>query len=258
MIRSIVFACGLAGVLAMVPAACTGTTADRTTDAVATTTEAARATTTGPVQTSRTPATSAPATATHRLRADVWADNWFALSVNGVEVGTDREPLTQERSFNSETFTFTATFPLVVALVAKDYIASDSGLEYLGTDRQQIGDGGVIAQIVDLDTGRTVVATDATWRAFVTHHAPVDPACAGSSAPDRDCRAVLIPEPDGWRRAGFDDSRWAAAAEYSAEQVGVKGGYASIGWQPPARLVWSGDLRLDNTVLLRRVVEAWS
>ena len=34
--------------------------------------------------------------------AEVWADNWFALYVNGKKVGEDSVPITTERSFNSE------------------------------------------------------------------------------------------------------------------------------------------------------------
>ena len=43
--------------------------------------------------------------------AEVWADNWFALYVNGELVGEDSTPITTERSFNAETITFTATYP---------------------------------------------------------------------------------------------------------------------------------------------------
>ena len=46
------------------------------------------------------------------LRADVWADNWFRLWVNGELVGEDSVPITTERSFNAETFTFEAALPL--------------------------------------------------------------------------------------------------------------------------------------------------
>ena len=77
--------------------------------------------------------------------AEVWADNWFALYANGKKVGEDSVSITTERSFNSEVITFTASYPLTLGLVAKDYIANDSGLEYIGSPRQQIGDGGIIA-----------------------------------------------------------------------------------------------------------------
>ena len=52
------------------------------------------------------------------FRADVWADNWFALYVNGELVGEDSVPITTERSFNAETITFDATYPLTIAIEA--------------------------------------------------------------------------------------------------------------------------------------------
>ena len=68
--------------------------------------------------------------------AEVWVDNWFSLSVNGQVVGEDVEPITQERSFNSQTLEFTATYPLTLAVVSKDYMENRSGLEYIGTSKQ--------------------------------------------------------------------------------------------------------------------------
>jgi hypothetical protein len=35
------------------------------------------------------------------FQAEVWADNWFALYVNGKKVGEDSVPITTEKSFNS-------------------------------------------------------------------------------------------------------------------------------------------------------------
>ena len=41
-------------------------------------------------------------------------------------------PITTERSFNSETFTFDASYPLAIAVEAKDFKETDSGIEYIG------------------------------------------------------------------------------------------------------------------------------
>ena len=79
-----------------------------------------------PVQAARTKST---------FLAEVWADNWFALYVNGKKVGQDSVPITTERSFNAERITFTATYPLTIAIMGKDFKENDSGLEYIGTDR---------------------------------------------------------------------------------------------------------------------------
>ena len=92
--------------------------------------------------------------ATSQFVAEVWADNWFALYVNGELVGEDSTPITTERSFNAETITFTAAYPLTIGIEAKDFKETDSGLEYIGERNQQMGDGGIIAQITDLSTGQ--------------------------------------------------------------------------------------------------------
>lgn len=187
------------------------------------------------------------------LRADVWADNWFRLWINGELVGEDSVPITTERSFNAETFTFEAALPLTIAVEAKDFKENDTGLEYIGTDRQQMGDGGLILQIVDVDTGEAVAASGADWRALVTHIAPLDTSCERSDDPEADCASATVDAPTGWTDFGFDDSAWDAATIWSAGDVSPKDGYDEIAWDPSAELVWGGDLETDNTVLLRSV-----
>jgi hypothetical protein len=63
------------------------------------------------------------------FQAEVWADNWFALYVNGKKVGEDSIPITTEKSFNSEKIKFTATYPLTIGVFAKDFTENASGLE---------------------------------------------------------------------------------------------------------------------------------
>ena len=186
--------------------------------------------------------------------AEVWADNWFSLYVNGELVGEDSVPITTERSFNAETITFTATYPLTIAMVTKDFKETDSGLEYIGTDRQQMGDGGVIAQITDTNTGEIVATTTADWRALVIHRAPLNQECASSADPNTDCQFESLAEPAGWADPAFDDSAWATAVVYTAEEVGAKDGYDEIDWSADASLIWSDDLKVDNTILWRTVV----
>ena len=128
---------------------------------------------------------------TSEFVAEVWADNWFALYVGGELVGEDSTPITTERSFNAETIAFTATYPLTIAIEAKDFKETDSGIEYIGKRNQQMGDGGLIAQITDVGTGKVVAVTNSGWRLKVIHRAPLNPECekaqtrtprAGSSA----------------------------------------------------------------------------
>jgi hypothetical protein len=197
---------------------------------------------------------SSPPGAPVAFEAQVWADNWFSLYVNGELVGEDSVPITTERSFNAETITFSATYPLTVAMVAKDFKETDSGLEYIGTDRQQMGDGGLIAQITDTRTGEVVARTNGTWRGLVIHAAPTNTECESSADPDVDCQFVIVDEPAGWIDAEFDDSAWLAATEYTAEEVGAKDGYNEVAWAPEAKLIWSSDLKVDNTILWRVTV----
>jgi hypothetical protein len=243
--------------LALLLAACSSE-ADSTASSAAATTAPAitTAATTAPDATTEatTADTTADTTEPSTFTAQVWADNWFSLTVNGVLVGEDSVPITTERSFNAETITFSASYPLTIALVAKDYKESDSGLEYIGTDRQQMGDGGFIAQITDTATGAIVAATGSDWRGLVIHRAPLDTGCVSSAQPDVDCGSEITAEPAGWTEAAFDDSAWPTATEYTTTEVGTKDGYDTIAWDPSAALIWTSDLKVDNTILWRTVV----
>jgi len=183
--------------------------------------------------------------------AEVWADNWFSLYANGKLVGEDSVPLTTERSFNSETIHFTTTYPLTLGFIAKDYTQNSSGLEYIGTSRQQIGDGGIIAQVKETKSGKLVSATSSKWKSLVVNTAPLNPSCVTSTNPAVDCQSKSVLNPTGWSTGSFNDSTWRAASTYSPEAVGVKDGYQTVNWAPSAQLVWGADLKLDNTVLLR-------
>jgi hypothetical protein len=194
------------------------------------------------------------ATKTSSFTAEVWADNWFALYVNGKKVGEDSVPITTERSFNAEKITFTATYPLTIGIVGKDYVENASGLEYIGTPRQQIGDGGLIAQIRDNSTGKVIAVTDANWKALVLNKAPLNPTCVTSANPTVDCKSSIVATPQNWAAAAGSTKGWTKASVYTAEQVGVKDGYNAITWSPTAKLIWGPDLKLDNTILFRTTV----
>lgn len=189
--------------------------------------------------------------------ADVWADNWFELRINGNLVAQDSVPITTERSFNAESFSFEAKRPFVIGLVAMDFKENDSGLEYIGTRRQQMGDGGVIAQIID-NQKRTVVSTNANWRCLVVHTAPLDKQCEKAKNPiagEGVCQFREIDPPERWDSLDFDDSDWKSASAYSEADVRPKGGYDQIRWDDAAQLIWGPDLETDNTVLCRMTVK---
>lgn len=196
----------------------------------------------------------APTGGSLSFTAEVWADNWFALYINGELVGQDSVPITTERSFNAETITFTADYPFTVGLLAKDFMESNSGLEYIGTDRQQMGDGGIIAQIVDDATGAVIAATGSNWEALVVQRAPLNKECEQSSDPNTECLSEAFEIPHDWATLAADTSAFTAAVEYTADQVGAKDGYDQISWDESARLIWGDDLETDNIILLRTIL----
>ncbi len=196
--------------------------------------------------------TALPAVA-ETFSADVWADNWFELRVDGRQVAEDSVPITTERSFNAESFTFEAEPPFVLGLVAKDFKENDTGLEYIGTRRQQMGDGGVILQIRNA-SGQTEVVSNDNWQCLVIHTAPLDKSCESARDPvagEGACGFDATDEPDGWDNAGFDASAWPSATVHTARAVDPKDGYDRISWDASAEFIWGPDLEQANTVLCR-------
>ncbi len=101
-------------------------------------------------------------------------------------------------------------------------------------------------------TGSSVTAVITPVTAAV--RAPLDTACVTSSNPNVDCEFEVTPEPDGWAAPGFDDSAWSTATVYTSAEVGAKDGYDTIAWYAAAQLIWSSDLKVDNTILWRVTV----
>ncbi len=186
-----------------------------------------------------------------RFKGEVWADNWFALYVGEAQVAEDAVPITTERSFNAETFAFEATYPFELNWVLKDYKQDDTGLEYIGTPSQQMGDGGFIMQITDTTTGKVVAASSAAFRCLVIHKGPLDATCAKDTSPQATCTSRITPEPATWKTASHDTSTWEAASVYTAAQVSPKDGYTTITWDASAQLIWTSDLKADNTLLCK-------
>ena len=199
---------------------------------------------------------SAGALNAETYEVDVWADNWFEMRVDGTQVAEDSVPITTERSFNAESFSFEAEKPFVIGLVAKDFKANDTGLEYIGTRRQQMGDGGVMVQIKDA-AGATVAVSNGDWQCLVTHTAPLDKSCEGEANPvagEGACTFETKDAPEGWDSAGFDVSDWPHASIFTAAQVSPKMGYDDVSWNENAQFIWGPDLEQSNTVLCRLTV----
>ena len=190
------------------------------------------------------------------FRGEAWADNWFALYSGDRLLAEDQVPITTERSFNAETFTFKATYPLSLAFILKDYKENDSGLEYIGKPNQQMGDGGFIFQLTDVTRNRRVLVTSSAFRCLVIHRAPLNPSCEKDGNPLQSCQFRSDAEPTGWKAPTFDDRAWPQATEHTAAAVSPKDGYLQISWDPAAKFIWGADLKLDNTVLCRATVSA--
>jgi phosphatidylethanolamine-binding protein (PEBP) family uncharacterized protein len=188
------------------------------------------------------------------FQAEVWADNWFALYINGKKVGEDSVPITTTKSFNSEKIKFTATYPFTIGVIAKDYTENSSGLEYIGQPKQQIGDAGIVLQIRDVTSGKIVSATDKSWKTLLVNKAPLNTECVNSNNPIQDCEFANTVIPANWATSTFKDSQWKSATEFTEKEVGVKEGYLDISWSPSSKLIWTSDLKLDNTILIRKIV----
>jgi len=192
----------------------------------------------------------------HTIRADVYSDNWYAIYVGEELTAEDSVAYNTERSFNADSVTFDIELPAQLNFVLKDFKENDSGLEYIGTNRQQIGDGGFAAQFFDAETDELVAFSNAAWRCLPVHRAPLNRSCVRSLNPDTSCESEIIDEPADWMDADFDDSAWPYAVEHSAQDVRPLGGYRSVNWHPHVKLIWSDDLEIDNTILCRTTIPA--
>ena len=191
------------------------------------------------------------------LVAEIWVDNWFEMYVNGQKILEDSTPYKTERSFNAERVSFKSDVPATFAFEFRDFMENDTGLEYIGSRRQQMGDGGAIVQVKNASTNQTVLTSDASWKCLVVHKAPISEACvrednpvAGSGA----CAAKITKAPDGWTQPGFDDSSWPSANVHSESAVRPKDGYDRVSWNGSAKLIWGPDLQKDNIVLCRATI----
>lgn len=189
------------------------------------------------------------------IDADVWADNWFSLYVDDQLIIEDSVSITTERSFNKESFSFEVTLPVQINIIAKDFKENDSGLEYIGSRRQQMGDGGLIVQFKRRDTGETILASGTGFRCLAIHKAPLNKDCEKSDDPLTACKVESISEPSDWKSADYDDTNWETATVYSESAVSPKDGYNKVKWDDNAQLIWTSDLETDNTLLCRTVIE---
>ncbi len=198
-------------------------------------------------------------TLTTSFQLEAWADNWFAAYLGEALIVEDSVSINTERSFNAETATFDASYPLHLNFILKDFKENDTGLEYIGERNQQMGDGGFIMQLTDTSTGEVVAVSDDSFMCTVIHTAPLDKACESESNPvagTAPCTFEDLGEPDGWQVVDYDDSAWTATTIHTSAAVGPKQGYDDIRWDSSAQFIWGPDLETNNTILCRVTVES--
>ncbi len=170
------------------------------------------------------------------VQANVYADNWFMLYINGELVAVDSIKFIPHNVISVDLL---PTYPMTIAVMAKDNADPDTGMEYANTN---IGDGGFILKFSD------GTVSDAQWKAKKISWGPLD---RNTQSPKVKNEQV----PDKWFAIDFDDSSWQRATEYSQEQVKPKQPFFEHDFQG-AKFIWTEDIELDNTVLFRHVVKS--
>jgi phosphatidylethanolamine-binding protein (PEBP) family uncharacterized protein len=171
---------------------------------------------------------------TDTVHGSMYADNWFAMWINGRLVAIDSIDFLPH---NVVSIDLLPEYPMTIAVMAKDNASPTTGCEY----GRQIGDGGFILKFAD------GTVTDARWKATCVMHGPI-----GRNVDDPTVRTD--PVPDGWNQPGFDDSAWPNAVEYAQDRIDPKQPFFEHDFAG-AKWIWTSDLDLDNTVLLRTRVE---
>ncbi|MFM7107035.1 MAG: hypothetical protein ACKOZU_00240 [Planctomycetaceae bacterium] len=170
------------------------------------------------------------------IRANVYADNWFILYVNGELVAVDSIAFIPHNVISVDIL---PKYPMMIAVMAKDNADPKTGMEYANTN---VGDAGFILRFAD------GTVTDGSWKARCFSKGPV----GGDTT---DPRVENTPIPENWFAVDFDDTGWKPAREYTEEDVGPKQPFSDADFKG-ATFIWTDDLKLDNTVIFRHRVEA--
>lgn len=173
---------------------------------------------------------------TDTIRANIYADNWFSLYVNGELVAVDSIKFIPHNVISVDLL---PSYPLTIAVMARDNADPKTGMEYANS---QIGDGGFILKFAD------GTVTSGEWKAKKFSWGPIGRDTANP-------RVENLPIPDNWFAVDFDDRDWPRAKEYSEDQVAPKQPFYDHDFQG-AKFIWSDDVELDNTVLFRHRVAA--
>lgn len=169
------------------------------------------------------------------IKANVYADNSFMLYINGDLVAVDSIAFVPHNVISVDIL---PSYPMTIAVLAKDNFDPKTGMEYANTN---IGDGGFILKFGD------GTVTNGEWKALKVSWGPVD-------GDMKNPRVDSIPLPNNWNAVDFDDSSWTKAKEFSEEEVGPKQAYFDADFRG-AKFIWTDDIALDNVVLFRHVVK---
>lgn len=207
------------------------------------------------------------------ITAYIFADNYFEMYINGVQVGKDNVPFTQ---FNSNIVRFKVNRPFTIAMLLVDWEERlGVGGETNGGFNYHCGDGGMVA--VFKDANNTIIATTGSdWKAQTFYTAPImDLTCPtenGSLRLSGNCSTadsnsgnnyygLHWSRPANWTLAIFDDSAWPAASLYTNATIGVDNkpaytNFTNIFDNPTndAQFIWSTNVILDNEVIVRKTV----
>jgi len=170
------------------------------------------------------------------IKANVYADNWFEMYINGELVAVDSIRFIPH---NVVSVDLLPAYPMTIAVMAKDNADPKTGMEYANTN---IGDAGFILKFGD------GTVTNARWKARSFSHGPVN-------RDTKNPRVENKPIPENWFAVDFDDRDWANAKEFTEEEVDPKQPYFDNDFKG-AKFIWADDLALDNTVIFRHRVES--
>lgn len=168
------------------------------------------------------------------IAANIYADNWFALYINGRLTVVDPIAFLPH---NVVSVDILPEYPMIIAVIAHDNADPKTGLEY----GNHIGDAGLVLKFAD------GTVTDATWKTKVIERGPIGGDIANP-------RVETMPLPANWFAPDFDDSKWENATVFTEQQVNPKPPYYEHDFKG-AQFIWSRDLGLDNTVLFRKRIE---
>ena len=168
------------------------------------------------------------------IKANVYADNWFILYINGELVAVDSIKFIPH---NVVSVDILPSYPMTIAVMAKDNADPKTGMEYANTN---IGDGGFILKFGD------GTVTNAKWKAKAFSRGPID-------RDTKNPRVENTPIPENWYAVDFDDRSWSNAKEFTEDEVGPKQPFYEHDFKG-AKFIWSDDIELDNTVIFRHHV----